>query len=110
MAVGPAVYHEQSQITRFPFTLALAMAKDRQRVTPADPPMVTVLLADHHAVVRLGVRRLLEKEPDFRIVGEVGDGLKVISEIERLQPDVLVLGLVMPGLGGLEVLRRVKRR
>ena len=72
--------------------------------------MVTLLLADDHAVVRLGLRRLLEAEPDFRVVAEVADGLQVVSETERLHPDVLVLDLVKPGLNGIEVIRQVKRR
>jgi DNA-binding NarL/FixJ family response regulator len=71
--------------------------------------VATVLLADDHAVVRLGLRRLLESEPDFLIVGEVGDGLQVLSEVGRLHPDVLVLDLVMPGLSGFEVLRQVRK-
>lgn len=72
--------------------------------------MVGFLLADDHAVVRLGLRRLLEDEPDFRVLGEVGDGLQVLPEVERLHPHVLLLDLVMPGLNGLEVLRQVRKR
>ena len=72
--------------------------------------MVTLLLADDHAVVRLGLRRLVENEPDFRVVSEVADGLQVLPEVERLHPDVLLLDLVMPGLSGLEVLRQVRKR
>lgn len=72
--------------------------------------MITLLLADDHAIVRMGLRRLLESEPDLQIVGEVGDGLQVMPEVERSHPDVLVLDVVMPGLNGLEVLRQVKKR
>ena len=72
--------------------------------------MVTLLLADDHAVVRLGLQRLVENEPDFRVVSEVADGLQVLPEVERLHPDVLLLDLVMPGLSGLEVLRQVRKR
>jgi two-component system response regulator NreC len=85
------------------------MDNNRQPVARADRELATVLLADDHAVVRLGLRRLLENEPSFQIVGEVGDGLQVISEVERLHPDVLVLDLVMPGLSGLEILRQVRK-
>jgi DNA-binding NarL/FixJ family response regulator len=65
--------------------------------------VVALLLADDHAVVRLGVRRLLEDEPDFCVLGEVSDGLQVLPEVERLHPGVLLLDLMMPGLNGLEV-------
>lgn len=75
----------------------------------ADQKVVTLLLADDHAVVRLGLRRLLEAEPDFRVVGEVDDGLQVLPEVERLHPDVLLLDLVMPSLNGLEVILQVKK-
>ena len=70
----------------------------------------TILLADDHPVVRQGLRMLLEVEPDFTVVAETGDGLQVVSLVESLRPDVLVLDLMMPGLGGLEVTRRVRRQ
>lgn len=69
----------------------------------------TIALADDHVVVRQGLRALLETEPDFRIVGEAGDGLEAIHLVERLQPDVLVLDLMLPGLSGLEVTRLVRQ-
>src|SRR5882724_2030555 len=72
--------------------------------------MITILLADDHPVVRLGLRSLLEAEPDFQLVGEAADGLEVVPMVERLQPNVLVLDLMMPGLGGLEITRQVAQR
>lgn len=72
--------------------------------------MVTIVLADDHDVVRLGVRTLLEAEPDFRLVGEVANGLEVVAAVERLNPDVLVLDLMMPGLNGLEAMRQINKR
>jgi two-component system response regulator NreC len=71
---------------------------------------ISIVLADDHPVVRRGLRTLLESEPDFSIVGEAGDGLETVRLAERLQPDVLVLDLMMPGLSGLEVLRIVRER
>jgi DNA-binding NarL/FixJ family response regulator len=56
------------------------------------------------------MRTLLESEPDFSIVGESGDGLETVRSVERVQPDVLVLDLMMPGLSGLEILRIVRQR
>lgn len=70
---------------------------------------VRILLADDHPVVRLGIRNLLEAEPGFQVVGEVADALQVIPQVEALQPDVLVLDLIMPQLNGLEITRRMAR-
>ena len=69
-----------------------------------------ILIADDHQIVRQGLRGLIEAEPDFCVVGEVSDGLETLRLAERLSPDVLVLDLAMPGLHGLEVVRRIGRR
>jgi two-component system, NarL family, response regulator NreC len=71
---------------------------------------ISIVLADDHPVVRRGLRALLGSEPGLVIVGEAGDGLEAVRIVERLRPDVLLLDLMMPGLGGLEVLRVVRRR
>ena len=71
---------------------------------------VTLLLADDHQIVRQGLWALLRGVNDFRIVGEAADGHEALREAERLQPDVAVLDLMLPGLNGLEVARRVVRR
>jgi two-component system response regulator NreC len=68
---------------------------------------VRILLADDHSVVRVGIRNLLEAEPGFTVVGEIADALQVIPQVEALHPDVLVLDLIMPGLNGLEITRRL---
>lgn len=70
---------------------------------------VTVLLADDHPVVRQGLRRLLEAEADFTIVGEASDGLQAIQLADRLKPDILILDLMMPGVNGMEVLRQLSQ-
>src|SRR5512147_2497361 len=69
--------------------------------------MISIVLADDHQVVREGFRQLLEAQPDMKIVGEAGDGLTAIALVKQLQPDVLVLDMVLPDLHGLEVLVRV---
>src|SRR5437016_2286608 len=71
---------------------------------------LTLLLADDHRIVRQGLRAMLQTEPDFQLVGEAADGLETVRLAERLQPDVLVLDLMLPGLNGLEVARQVARR
>jgi DNA-binding NarL/FixJ family response regulator len=71
---------------------------------------VTVLLADDHPIVRQGLRRLLEAEEDFKVVGEASNGIEALQLVERLRPDVLVVDLVMPDLSGIEVLRQARQR
>ena len=71
--------------------------------------MTTVVLADDHAIVRHGLRALLEMEPGIKLVGEAEDGLETVRLVEQLSPDVLIVDLMMPGLGGLEVTRQVRR-
>jgi|SRR6267143_1178326 len=70
----------------------------------------TVVLGDDHKIVLRGLHALLEVEPGFTVIGEATDGLRVLSQVERLKPDVLVLDLMMPGLGGFDVTRRVAKR
>lgn len=72
--------------------------------------MITAVLADDHPIVRRGLRVLLETEDSCRVVGEAGDGLTALDLIERLEPDVAILDVQMPDLGGLEVARRVRER
>ncbi len=69
-----------------------------------------ILLADDHPIVRSGLRTVFENEPTMHVVGEVGDGLKVFPLVESLQPDVLVLDLMLPGMGGLEIIRQVQAK
>ena len=71
--------------------------------------MTTIVLADDHPIVRQGMRGLLESEPGFVVVGEAGDGREAVELVERLQPDVAILDLMMPELNGLEVARRALR-
>jgi len=71
---------------------------------------LTIVLADDHKVVRQGLGSLLEAEPDLSVIGEANDGLEAVRLTEHLQPDVLLVDLAMPGLGGLEVIRQVSKR
>jgi two-component system, NarL family, response regulator NreC len=72
--------------------------------------VISIVLADDHQVVREGLRLLLDGIADFSVLGEESDGLRVVDLVARLRPDVLVVDLMMPGLGGLEVTRRVTKR
>lgn len=69
--------------------------------------MIRVLLADDHAIVRAGLRRLIEESGDIRVVAEAADGLEAISKTHEAQPDVAVIDISMPGLDGLEVVSRL---
>jgi len=71
---------------------------------------VTIVLVDDHAVVRAGVRRLLEQEALFDVIGEAESGEKAYHMFGELKPDVMVMDLSMPGMGGLEAIRRILMR
>jgi two-component system, NarL family, response regulator NreC len=71
---------------------------------------LSVLLAEDHPVVREGLRAMLEAEGDFQVVGQTGNSSDVGGMVEELHPDVLVLDLIMPGIGGLNALRELSRR
>jgi len=72
--------------------------------------MIRVLLVDDHAVVRTGFRMLLEAEGDIRVVGEADSGEAACRQYAELEPDVLILDIAMPGMGGLEALKRIRAR
>jgi DNA-binding NarL/FixJ family response regulator len=69
---------------------------------------IRVLLADDHGVVREGLKRLLEAEPDMIVVGEAVDGQAAVEQAAALQPDILLLDLSMPHLSGLEAARKLQ--
>jgi DNA-binding NarL/FixJ family response regulator len=70
--------------------------------------MITIVLADDHPIVRQGLRTLLAAQPDYQVVGEAADGIEAIQQVEQHRPAVLVVDLMMPKLGGLDVARRVR--
>jgi DNA-binding NarL/FixJ family response regulator len=69
--------------------------------------MTTVLIADDQALVRVGLRKILEAEPDLGVVGEAADGEEAIGEARRLGPDVVLMDIRMPVLDGIEATRRL---
>lgn len=70
---------------------------------------VRILLADDHKLVRQTLRWFLESEDEFELVGEAGDGRQALQAVAELHPDILLLDIMMPGLNGLEVTRRVRQ-
>jgi DNA-binding NarL/FixJ family response regulator len=69
--------------------------------------MTRVLLADDHTLVRAGLRKLLESIDGVEVVGEAGDGLQLLEQAEKLQPNLILMDIAMPGLNGLEATARV---
>jgi DNA-binding NarL/FixJ family response regulator len=68
-----------------------------------------ILLADDHALVRAGIRVLLESLPGIEVTGETGDGLDALERVQRDPPDAILLDITLPGLNGLEVAARIAR-
>ncbi len=68
-------------------------------------PMIRILIADDHPIVRDGLRKLLSLEDDFEVIGEAADGREVLDRVQEMDPDVLLLDLRMPNLDGLSTLQ-----
>ena len=73
-------------------------------------PNVRILIVDDHEVVRIGLRSLLERVPQFTVVGETDSGARAVELTDQLRPDVVVMDIRMPELNGVEACRRIKAR
>jgi DNA-binding NarL/FixJ family response regulator len=69
--------------------------------------MIRIILADDHVVMRNGLRLLLERQPNFEVVGEAADGRQTVEICDKMKPDVLVLDIAMPNLNGIEAARQI---
>ena len=69
--------------------------------------MTSVLIADDQALVRMGLRKVFETEPDMTVAGEASDGEEAVAAVRRLQPDVILMDIRMPALDGIEATRRI---
>src|SRR3989304_1441343 len=69
---------------------------------------IRVIIADDHAVVREGTRHILEQEEDIQVVGEAKDGAEAVALTETLKPDVAIVDISMPVIGGIEATERIK--
>jgi len=69
---------------------------------------IRIIIADDHPIVRQGLRQVIERDPQFRILAEAGNGLEALEYIEKQQPDVVVLDIDMPYLHGFDVMRKIK--
>src|SRR2546429_9260459 len=70
---------------------------------------ISLLITDDHALVRQGIRAFLELQPDLNVIGEAGSGEEAVRMAAELVPDVGLMDLVMPGIGGVEATRKVKQ-
>lgn len=69
--------------------------------------MITVLLVDDHELVRTGIRRILEASDEFQIVGEASSGEEALEFVAKQQPDIVLMDVNMPGIGGIEATQRI---
>ena len=67
-----------------------------------------ILLADDHALIREGVKRILEEDPGLEVMGEASDGIELLELLKTCEPDLIILDISMPNLDGLEALERIK--
>src|SRR5437660_11338399 len=70
---------------------------------------ISILITDDHVLVRQGIRTFLELQPDLNVIGEAGSGEEAVRMAAELVPDVVLMDLVMPGIGGVEATRQVKQ-
>jgi DNA-binding NarL/FixJ family response regulator len=78
-------------------------------ISQTNARMIRVLLVDDHAIVRQGLRAVLETAPDIEVIGEAENGRQALHETKRLKPDVVLLDLAMPLLNGVEAARQIAR-
>jgi DNA-binding NarL/FixJ family response regulator len=69
---------------------------------------IRVIIADDHAVVREGTRHILDHEPDMEVVGEAADGVQAVALVDELKPDVAIVDISMPTMGGIEATEKIK--
>lgn len=70
--------------------------------------MISIVIADDHSILRQGLKALLDAEKDLKVIGEAANGVQALEICEKLHPNILVLDISMPGLGGLEVTKQLK--
>ena len=71
---------------------------------------IRILLIDDHQVVREGLRRMLEIEPDFKVVGEAASAKEALTQVESLSPEVILMDIKMPGVDGITLTREIKEK
>lgn len=74
----------------------------------SEPGSIRVFIAEDHAIVRKGVRSLLSLEPDIEVIGEATNGQEAVDKVKELNPDVILMDLVMPGMNGIQAIQQIK--
>ena len=70
---------------------------------------IKIFLADDHTIVRQGLAKLLEAEPNFKVIGEAEDGRGAVNRVQQMLPDVVIMDIAMPMLNGIEATRQIKK-
>ena len=89
--------------------LMLATAQSGMKKNPEKATGITVMLVDDHPAFRKGMAALIESEPNLRVVAETGDGCQALSVYRQSQPDVVLMDLRLPGMGGVEAIIAIRR-
>ncbi len=76
---------------------------------PMTDKTIKIFLADDHTIVRQGLAKLLEAEPNFKVIGEAEDGREAVNRVQKLLPDVVIMDIAMPLLNGIEATRQIKK-
>jgi NarL family two-component system response regulator LiaR len=79
-----------------------------QKDLAATRDAIRIFVADDHAIIRKGIRAVLEIVPDMEVVGEAANGREAVAKVKKLQPDVILMDLVMPEMDGIEAIRHIK--
>gem|GEM_PF-58217 len=89
----------------------VSMPRNGGRTVSSNSPNhhIRVLIVDDHAVIRQGLRMLLESRPEVEVVGDCENGREALLAVERLKPDVVLMDVVMPGLNGIEATRQIRK-
>lgn len=83
---------------------------DAPAVSPTIPTKIRVLVVDDHVVVRIGLKTILQDEPDIEVVGEAGDGPGALAAYDQHQPDIVLLDLRMPDVNGADLIKQLRVR
>jgi NarL family two-component system response regulator LiaR len=82
----------------------------KEESSMSDPDLIRVFIADDHTIVRKGIQAVLEIVPDIEVVGEAESGRDAVYQVGELEPDVILMDLVMPEMDGIEAIQRIKER